>query len=111
MVITEIRNEALIKEFGEYEVQGHKYYYLTVIDTDNGEYAIGTEDEADNAWELSLDDYLEEFIYPELPENIVSYFDDEKWKRDARYDGRGHSLNSYDGDEINLLDMVIFRIS
>lgn len=27
------------------------------------------------------------------------YFDDEKWKQDARYDGRGHSLSHYDGEE------------
>lgn len=27
------------------------------------------------------------------------YFDSDKFKRDARIDGRGHSLSGYDGSE------------
>jgi hypothetical protein len=30
---------------------------------------------------------------------VKNYFDDEAWKRDARHDGRGHSLSSYDSAE------------
>ena len=63
------------------------------------EFLVVTDDEADELWEESLDNYLEECIYPELTGNLSSYFDDEKWKRDAKYDGRGHSLSSYDGNE------------
>ena len=63
------------------------------------EYLVVTDEEADELWEQDLDNYLEECIYPLLPDNMVNYFDDEKWKRDARYDGRGHSLNRYDGAE------------
>ena len=74
------------------------------IDTDeieyNGQYyLILTDDEADSRWEQELDWYLEECIYPELPENMRYYFDDEKWKRDARYDGRGNAISHYDGCE------------
>ena len=47
------------------------------------------------------------------------YFDDEKWKRDARFDGRGHSLSSYDGAEHyetvffdgQNIDFYIYRIN
>ena len=47
------------------------------------------------------------------------YFDEEKWKRDARYDGRGHSLSSYDGAEYyetvffdgQNIDFYIYRIN
>ena len=65
-------------------------------------YMILTDDEADEKWEESLDSYLDECVYPELPETTKRYFDDEAWKRDARYDGRGHSLSTYDGNEIEL---------
>jgi hypothetical protein len=67
-------------------------------DFDN-DYLVLTDEEADEKWEESLDNYLEECIYPELEGNLKNYFDDEKWKRDARYDGRGHSLSGYDGNE------------
>ena len=82
------------------EEERHKCYdALTTYSIGNQEYAIGTDSEADEAWEASLESYLEECIYPELPESMKGYFDDEAWKRDARHDGRGHSLSSYDGCE------------
>lgn len=63
------------------------------------EYLAGTDSEMDDFWDDALDCYLEECIYPDLPKGMEYYFDDEKWKRDARQDGRGHSLNRYDGGE------------
>lgn len=65
----------------------------------NNDYLVLTDDEANEKWEEALDSYLEECVYPELPSNMQNYFDDEAWKRDARYDGRGHSLSMYDGHE------------
>lgn len=75
------------------------YDSLTIYSLGSKEYAIGTDSEADDAWEASLDSYLEECVYPELKEPLSRYFDEKAWKRDARYDGRGHSLSSYDGSE------------
>jgi hypothetical protein len=75
---------------------------LTQIEEYNeykNDYLVLTDEEADERWEESLDNYLQECIYPELTGNLQNYFDDEKWKRDARYDGRGHSLSGYDGNE------------
>ena len=63
------------------------------------EYYVLTDDEADEKWDEELDYYLEECIYPEIPEHLRGYFDDEAWKEDARMDGRGHTLSSYDGCE------------
>lgn len=63
------------------------------------EYLVCTDDEANELWEESLDSYLEDCIYPDLHGNLKNYFDDEAWKSDARFDGRGHSLSSYDGYE------------
>lgn len=70
-----------------------------IIENGGEEYLVVTDDEADELWEQSLDNYLEECIYPELPDSMKGYFDDNAWKRDARYDGRAHSLSTYDGDE------------
>jgi hypothetical protein len=65
----------------------------------NGRYMVLTDDEADEKWDEYLDNYIDECILPEIPETYQCYFDDEKWKRDARIDGRGHCLASYDGHE------------
>lgn len=77
-----------LTEVDEYNENDYDYDYLVL-----------TDEEADEKWEESLDNYLEECIYPELEGNLKNYFDDEKWKKDARYDGRGHSLSGYDGNE------------
>lgn len=88
-------------------------YGMDVYAVNGGEYAVGTESEADCAWNQSLESYLDECIYPELKGTLAeNYFDDEKWKRDAKFDGRGHSLASYDGEEIELGGgFVAFRIN
>ena len=79
------------------------------------DYMVLTDSEADDRWEESLDSYLEECIYPELTGNLKDYFDEDKWKQDARYDGRGHSLSSYDGNEneedVNGTTYYIYRIN
>lgn len=77
----------------------------------NQEYKVFTDAEADREWDEALDSYIDECM--EIPESVLPYFDDEKWKRDAKMDGRGHSLNFYDGGEeeanINDVDYYIYR--
>lgn len=63
------------------------------------EYLVVTDEEADELWNEDLENYIDECILHELPESYRQYFDREAWKSDARYDGRGHSLNRYDGNE------------
>lgn len=63
------------------------------------EYLAGTDREMDEAWDEDLENYIDECILPDLPETARRYFDNEAWKRDARHDGRAHSLNRYDGSE------------
>ena len=111
--LTYTEAKALLNEFGRFTISSWTHYDMLVIDSDSGEYAIGTDNDADDAWEQSLDRYLEECVYPELHETMVNYFDDESWKRDARYDGRGHSLSSYNGDEIEFskCDLYAFRLN
>jgi len=84
-------------------------YDNTEFTTPSGDYRVMTDSEADDAWEEALDSYLEECVYPDLPESLRFYFDDEAWKRDARIDGRGHCLNSYDGSEEDAGDYVVYR--
>jgi hypothetical protein len=64
------------------------------------EYLCGTGEEMDVLWDKELDRCLEEIVYPDLPDYMQIYFDDEAWKRDARIDGRAHILNRYDGSEL-----------
>ena len=70
--------------------------------TDDGEYLVVTDDEADELWEQDLDSYLDECVMPEVEENMRRYFDREAWKSDARQDGRAHSLGRYDGNEYEI---------
>lgn len=96
----------------EFEVAS---YDDNIIEYAGCEYLVVDEQTADQLWDESLDSYLEECVYPELSGNLAQYFDDEKWKRDARCDGRGHSLASYDGNEYNEIvegeSFCIFRIN
>jgi hypothetical protein len=67
-------------------------------------YQVLTDDEADEAQDQDLDSYLEECVFPDLPTNMVQYFDRDAWKEDAKMDGRGHSLGRYDGDKHEITD-------
>jgi len=77
----------------------------------NQEYKVFTDAEADREWDEALDSYIDDCM--EIPENVLPYFDEDKWKCDAKMDGRGHSLNRYDGGEeyatINKVDYYIYR--
>jgi hypothetical protein len=79
-----------------------------------GEYRVLTDDEADVVWDEYLDSYIDDCL--EIPEGMENYFDREAWKRDARMDGRGHSISTYDGSEdeatdpVSGDDFVIFRV-
>ena len=67
-----------------------------VFELGNAEYLVLTESERDERWDECLESYLDEGCV----EGADSpYFDREMWKRDARMDGAGHALSSYDGSE------------
>jgi hypothetical protein len=81
-------NPALVEELSDnrFEAQG-------------SEYLVVNDYEADELWEEDIENFIDDCILPELPEQYQSYFDYEKFKRDAKMDGRGHSLAKYDGME------------
>lgn len=86
--------ELTANEIDDIAIEGNNRICVQGVD-----YLFGTDDDMDTLWDAELDNYLEEIIYPELSGNLAQYFDDEAWKRDARMDGRAHSLNRYDGGE------------
>lgn len=104
-----IRALALHLECSPHDISEESYthYDMPIYSAEGGEYAVATDAQADSAWDQSLDSYIEECIEPELEKlqnntgNLAAYvkFDEEMWKRDARMDGRGHSLSGYDGHE------------
>ena len=76
-------------------------------------WSVLTDEEADDKWNEYLNNYIEECILPDLPETAQIYFDKDSWIKDAKYDGRGHSLSSYDGNEesctINGTEYYLYR--
>ena len=102
---TETRIKALAKylELDEDDITESKHDD-TCLEVGHGkypnEYLVLTDDEADVVWEERLDSYIDECL--EIPDHLQSYFDEEAWKRDARMDGRGHSISSYDGCEYDV---------
>ena len=80
----------------------------------NEEYLVLTDSEADDMEDQQLDNYIDECIMPEIPEHLQNYFDDEAWKRDARMDGRGHIISTYDGceyeEKVNDTWYYIYRV-
>lgn len=81
----------------------------------NDDWLVLTDDEADDKWDEHLDNYLEECVLPELPETMSMHFDKESWMSDAKVDGRGHSLSSYDGEEhsetVNDTEYYLYRVN
>jgi len=80
-------------------------YGVWEFEVDNEEYQVLFDNQANTEWDNYLDNYIEECVLYEIPEHLQFYFDEELWKRDARYDGRGHSLSGYDGQE-DYVDIV-----
>lgn len=70
------------------------------VESEPGEYAVMSEDEADEAWDHYLESYIDDCILGEMKnETLAQYFDRDAWKRDAKHDGRGYCLSPYDGEE------------
>lgn len=114
-------------------------YGLTTFSAEGGEYAVGTEDEADEAVVSYVKDSLwafnAEFLASQtgLPREVFAALQDrcegandvflelvekhceggiESFAEDAaRCDGRGHFLASYDGNENECGDWLIYRVN
>jgi hypothetical protein len=95
----ELKIKALAAHFNVSEDEISESHDEYTCESEPGEYRVMTDDEADEAWDEYLTSYIDDCILPEVPEAFRNYFDEEAWKRDAKFDGRGHSLSPYDGNE------------
>lgn len=91
---------ALMIALDEYDLAMHATVNDDTIEIGSREYLVVDDERADELWDEDLENYIEECILCELPSNLRGYFNHEAWKRDARMDGRAHSLAGYDGDEL-----------
>lgn len=94
------------------------YGHGWTLTVDSEEWAVMTEGEANSAWDDALDSYLDDSgVMDGIPEGLRHYFDRDKWKEDAKIDGRGHALSSWDGNEADIEDpetgvwFVAFRLN
>jgi hypothetical protein len=77
------------------EVSGRNDYVIEVAGAGR-EYIVLTEEEKEEVWDEHLEAYLDDGVVDGAD---GPYFDREAWKRDARFDGAGHCIASYDGAE------------
>lgn len=92
---------ALMIALDEYDIAMYATVNETTIEIGRSrEYLVVDDETADRLWDDALESYIDECILHELPERYRSYFDSEAWKKDARIDGRAHSLDRYDGNEL-----------
>lgn len=99
-----LRLNALALHLGvEVEDLGICSYNDQIVEYRSQEYLVVTDEEADELWDEDLENYIDECIISELPELYKNYFNVEAWKNDVLIcDGRAHSLNKYDGEEVNI---------
>lgn len=85
--------EFLSIEASEIEVST---YDDSTFEAEGGEYIVLIDSEANDKWDERMDSMIDDCIISQLPEQYRMYFDYEKFKMDASYDGRGLTLASYD---------------
>lgn len=70
------------------------------IEIDGMEFRVLTEDEREEAFTEACEQYADECLIPDLPASCSQYFDYEAFRHDCTFDGYGHVLNHYDGNEL-----------
>jgi hypothetical protein len=84
-----------VNEIEDIEENNNCRYTVQGVD-----YLAGTDDEMDEEWNNYLDSYIDDCV--EIPAEIENFFDRDKYINYLKQDGRGHSLNSYNGDELEI---------
>lgn len=80
----------------------------------NDDYIVYTDEEAEEATEDAINNYLDECVFPEMKNDALKrYFNTDSFIKDAKMDGRGAWLNHYDGQEfyqvVNETDYYIYN--
>lgn len=93
---------ALVRMLG---ISSNDIDYITINDTSVDiagiKYIAGDEEEMNQAHEEEIQQYIDDCVLHELPEQYRKYFDNEAFIEDCKADGRGHSLARYDGEELS----------
>ena len=93
--------------FDDIEAAGD-HYGIPLFSVNGREYAIGTENEADEAHEAWMDSLLDDEGI--VPGANSPYFDKAAWKNDNNCD-RGGALACYDGHEHECRSFYLYRVS
>lgn len=83
--------------------------YTDCYEANGGEYLVLTDGEADDKWDENLESYIEDCVMGELPDQFHDFFDRDGFKESLQHNGRGESLNTYDGEECEHGDYYIYR--
>lgn len=84
--------------------------YRDLSQTNDGEYLVLTDDEADEKARDYSESYIDDCM--DIPDHLEVYFDRERFIEDAiSIDGRGHIIASYDGCEHWFDEYYIYRIN
>lgn len=102
----------IINEVGRFEIVEWEHYGLTVIATEDAEYAVGYEEDTHYSAYDAVGSLLEEDAY-DMPDNYKQYMDFEAMISDILWDdGNGNALSSYDGEQIDLdCQLELYRIA
>ncbi len=91
-----------------------EFEYDNTFSCNGEEFMVLTDEESDDMWDEQMDNYIDDCILDQMPTNLRSYFDYERFKKDESYSGRGALLSGYDGIEneveVNGDDYYIYRI-
>ena len=106
--------EQIIIEFLNLDVEEWEHvttcnYNEFLIEYGKNQYLVVDDDEAENLWIEDLENYIEECVICEIPENYKQYFNNDKFIEDCKIDGRANSLNRYDGTEEEINGFFIYR--
>jgi hypothetical protein len=79
------------------------------IEVSDGDYLVLDDNEAEQRFEESITEYINDCVLSEIPKQYQSYFDYKAFIKDCNCDGRGHTLASYDGEENEIDEYFIYR--
>jgi hypothetical protein len=97
----------IVHTSGSLDVEDCRYDTGCAFTADGKEYLVLDEDEVESRIDDCLDNLLDDTGCVEGADS--PYFDRERWKKDARMDGAGHIIGSYDGNEDEYSDLTVFR--
>ena len=96
-------------------IEVEEYDDYSTVDGSRKEFLVLDENEADDRFEQSIENYVNDCVLSEIPKPYHRYFNLEEFTDDCKAVGRGHTIASYDGEEneeeVNGTTYYIYRIN